>query len=90
MAALLGRFSLRERQLLLVAAAVLLLFLGWLLLWRPLAAARDTLRGQVAQSSADLAWMRQALPALAGSAATLPAPARDGRSLLARVDAGAR
>lgn len=89
MAALLARLSPRERRLVLLAALVALLFLGWLLLWRPLAAARDTLRGQVAQSAAELAWMRQALPAVAGTQA--PAPrANDGRSLLARVDAGAR
>lgn len=90
MAALLARFSPRERRLLLVAGVLLLLFLGWLLLWRPLAAARDTLRGQVAQSAAELSWMRQALPALAGSAQSQAPRASDGRSLLARVDAGAR
>lgn len=90
MAALLARLNPRERRLVLLALVVALLFLGWLLLWRPLAAARDTLRGQVAQSAAELAWMRQSLPAVAGSAQAPTPRVDDGRSLLARVDAGAR
>lgn len=93
MAAFWGRLSPREQRLLLAAGVVALLFIGWLLLWRPLAQARDTLRGQVAYSAAELAWMQQAAPALAGTGAgadAAPAVVSDGRSLLARVDAGAR
>lgn len=90
LAAALQRLSPRERSLLLLAATVLMLFLGWALLWRPLDAARDTLREQVAQSAAELAWMRQAVPTLAGTVQSAPARVLDGRSLLARVDAGAR
>lgn len=81
----------RERRVLLLGGAVALLFLGWLLLWRPLAQARATLRTQVAQGAVELQWMQRALPALQArtpdAAAALP---HDGRSLLARVDAGAR
>lgn len=80
----------RERRLLVAGALVVLVAIGYGLLWEPLAQRRTALREQVAQAEADLAWMRQAAPALAGGAAQTPVLERDNRSLLARVDAGAR
>jgi len=86
------RLEPRERRTLLLGAAFLMLLLGWLLLWRPLAQARAELRTRVADSAAELEWMRGAAPLLAGAGSTAQAAAmqQDGRSLLARVDAGAR
>lgn len=91
MAAAWQRLSPRERGLLLAAAALALLFLVWLLAWRPLAAERELLRMQVAQGAVELAWMRQAVPVLVAEAGPAPSPLQqDDRSLLARADATAR
>lgn len=79
-----------ERRTLLLGAAAVVLLLGYLLAWKPLADARDSLRMRVAQDAAELEWMRQAAPALASGANATPALEVDRRSLLARADAGAR
>jgi general secretion pathway protein M len=81
----------RERRTLLLGALVLVLVLGYLAVWAPLAKARADLRARVAQGAVELEWMRRAAPLLADSSAPLADPLQhDGRSLLARVDAGAR
>ena len=81
----------RERGLLAAGALFVSAVLAYVLLWEPLAQSRDALRVQVQAGEADLAWMRAAAPQVRERAATAPAPiAHDGRSLLARADAGAR
>lgn len=81
----------RERRTLTVGAAVLLVTVAYLLLWEPLAQSRDDWRARVAAAETDLAWMRAAAPQVLSRRGTQPiAVAPDGRSLLARVDAGAR
>ncbi|MFC4729616.1 type II secretion system protein GspM [Coralloluteibacterium thermophilus] len=85
----LDALSARDRRVLAWGAAVAVLVLGWAWLLDPLLASREALRGQAAANARDLAWMRPLAGRLAaqGPAATAPA---DGRSLLARVDAGLR
>lgn len=82
----------REQRVLRLGAVALLLIGGWLLVWEPLAKARDTWHRRVQAGENDLAWMRAHAPQLralaGGSAGTTPV--RDGRSLLALVDATAR
>jgi general secretion pathway protein M len=81
----------RERLLLAAGAFVVAAVLLYVLAWEPLAQSRDTLRTQVQAAENDLAWMRAAAPRVRDRNAGTPAPlARDGRSLLARADAGAR
>lgn len=71
-----------------VIAAVLLL---WGVLWLPLAHSRDALRRQVIAQNQALTWMRPAAQQLVASGGLgAQAASADGRSLLARVDAGAR
>lgn len=79
----------RERWTLSAGALVALLVLAWALLWEPLATSRDALRADVQRQAAELAWMR---PAVAEAVARggVDAPVADGRSLLARIDAGVR
>ena len=86
------RLEPRERRTLLLGALFLVLLLGYLLAWVPLAKARAELRTRVADGAVELEWMRRAAPLLAGSAASAQVAAiqQDNRSLLARVDAGAR
>lgn len=81
----------RERRTLLLGALVLALVLGYVAVWAPLAKARAELRTRVAEDAVELEWMRRAAPLLTGAATPLADPLQhDGRSLLARVDAGAR
>lgn len=79
----------RERLVLGAGSAIGMLVLAWALVWDPLLASRDALRLEVARQSAQLAWMRPAV-ADALSRGNPPEAAPDGRSLLARADAGAR
>ena len=79
----------RDRRVLALGAIVLLLIGGWLGLWEPLRMARDAARTRVAAGEADLAYMRAAAPQLRASPEATSA-VRDGRSLLALVDATAR
>ena len=84
--------SLRDQRMLLMGGALALLLLAYALLWLPLQRSRDDLRQQVAAAQASLRWMRAAAEELnlrrgvLGSAET----SHDHRSLLARVDSGAR
>ena len=80
----------RERRLLKAGAVLVVLLLGWTLVWEPLQRSRDDWRQRAIAAEASLQWMRAASRELAqrGPAAQPPAP--DSRSLLARVDSGAR
>ncbi|MHB8446499.1 MAG: type II secretion system protein GspM [Rudaea sp.] len=84
--------SARDRRVLAIGGSVVVVLLVWALVWIPLARMRTDLTAQVAQQSADLAWMRQAL----AQARALNAHgvrgnvARQGKSLLALADATAR
>jgi len=77
----------RDRRALQLLAAVAVLLLGYVFMLQLDARAEARRRAEAAERT--LAWMRQASAQLAGRS---PAPraAPDGRSLLARVDAGAR
>ena len=52
--------SSREQRLALVVALVLLAFIFWLALWRPLSAAHAGLDTRIERQQQDLAWMRAA------------------------------
>lgn len=77
----------RDRRVLAMGAGALLLIALWLLAWEPLREARDAARLRTTAAANDLAYLRAAVPQLRDATAT---PARDGRSLLALVDATAR
>jgi general secretion pathway protein M len=81
----------RDRRILIIGGALAALLLIYALAWLPLQRSRETLRLQAAATDASLRWMQAAAPEVArlrGSA--VQAAPSDGRSLLARVDAGAR
>jgi general secretion pathway protein M len=81
----------RERRLLQVGAGALLLLLGWVLVWEPLDRSRADWRQRAVAAEANLQWMRSATEQLARQrAAGGGEVVTDGRSLLARVDSGAR
>jgi general secretion pathway protein M len=82
----------RERAMLAVGAAALLLLLGYALLVEPYFAAMERMRQDVAVQRETLAWMRQAAveaKALRGGAQTRVA-ATGGQSLLALADSTAK
>jgi general secretion pathway protein M len=82
----------RERGLLLVGGSLSLLFLAWLLLWRPLAAERERLQGSLPELEMRVAEARgHAAAILAARAAGQASPAfSGGRSLMSLIDASAR
>src|SRR3546814_20439925 len=80
----------RDRRVLQVGVLLVVLMLIWSLGWQPLARARASLRAQAIAQAQALAWMRPAAKQLAASGGLAHAPSSDARSLLARVDAGAR
>jgi general secretion pathway protein M len=81
----------RERRLLLVGALLVALLLGWALVWEPLDRSRVDWRQRAVAAEANLQWMRSAAEQLQRQrAAGGGAVVTDGRSLLARVDSGAR
>jgi len=77
----------RDRRVLAIGAGVLLVIGLWLLVWEPLRDARDAARLRVASAAQDLAYLRAVVPQLRDAGTAAP---RDGRSLLATVDATAR
>lgn len=79
----------RERRLLAGGALAALLMLGYGFVWAPLHDARDDWRRRAEAADASLQWMRAAVDRLAQQPLR-SAPVADGRSLLARVDEGAR
>lgn len=84
-----GSLSARDRRIASIGAALSLLLLGWALLWEPLQRSRDEWRERAIAADRAAAWMRLAAPQVAEHGAA-PVAVNDGRSLLARVDAGAR
>jgi general secretion pathway protein M len=80
----------RERQLVIAAAALLVLFIAYLLLWQPYGGKRlQALRDNVAEQRATLAWMQQAAlraQQLRGGGAQ----AGSGQSLMTVVDQTAK
>jgi general secretion pathway protein M len=80
----------RDRGVLQIGAVLALLMLLWALAWQPLSRARDSLRAQAIAQAEALAWMRPAAQQLAAAGGLAGAPTADARSLLARIDAGAR
>lgn len=82
--------SSRDQRVLLIGGAFVAIVVVWLGIWEPLREARDAARIRVAAAANDLATMRAAAPQLAVLAGVSAQGARDGRSLLALVDATAR
>jgi general secretion pathway protein M len=82
----------RQRRTLLAGAAALLLIAGYLLLWEPVQQSRDDWQRRAEAADASLHWMRVAADQLVQRRGQVGAPSApaDGRSLLARVDSGAR
>jgi general secretion pathway protein M len=81
----------RERRTLVLGGFALAAIVAYLVVWEPLAQSRDAWRTRVVAAETDLAWMRAAASRLqAAGPGAAPQAATDGRSLLARVDAGAR
>lgn len=81
----------RDRRVLGIGGALAAMLLLYALAWLPLDRARESLRLQAAATDASLRWMQAAAPEVqrlrtGGAGSTTP----DSRSLLARVDAGAR
>lgn len=80
----------RERRLLTAGAVVAGLLLVWAFVVYPQQRAHRTALDAVAASERDLAWMRQAAPALRGAGPIIAAQTGAGPSLLAQVDSTAR
>lgn len=81
----------RDRRTLLVGGVIALVLLAYALVWLPLERDRDLWRGRAAAADAGLLWMQAAAERLrAAGPVSTTAPVRDGRSLLAVVDAGVR
>ncbi len=80
----------RDRRVLSWGGIVLAAILAWLLIWEPLRDARDAARLRVAAAMTDLSAMRAAAPQLRALDGGTTLAVRDGRSLLALVDATAR
>jgi general secretion pathway protein M len=79
----------RERRLLGGGGLLALLMLGYGLVWAPLQDARNDWQRRAEAAEASLQWMRVAVERLAQQPLRA-APVADGRSLLARIDEGAR
>ncbi len=82
----------RERMILLIGAAVVVLLLGWALVWHPLARQRVDLRERIDSQRDDLAYVRAASATLVNGKGGTKTDLKDrqGRSLLALADASAR
>lgn len=81
----------REQRVLAFGAVALLLIVGYLGVWEPLAQSRADWHARVVAAETDLAWMRAAAPQVQARRGTQArVPMADGRSLLARADASAR
>ncbi|MBB5015873.1 type II secretion system protein GspM [Rehaibacterium terrae] len=90
MSAWLASLSARDRRILAVGAVLAAAMLLWAFVWDPLARSREALRAEAADNAAALAWMRPAAERLIARGGVVVTPSADGRSLLARVDAGVR
>jgi general secretion pathway protein M len=80
----------RDRRTLGVGGLLALLLLGYALVWLPMERSRDAWRERASAADANLIWMRAAAERMALLAPAPITAQRDGRSLLAVVDAGVR
>lgn len=83
----------RERLLVMLGGAVLVLLILYLMIWDPMFTRYHTLKKTVAEQQETLAWMQKAagqIKALQGTASTGSAQGLGGRSLLSVVDQSAR
>jgi len=89
----------RDQRVLAIGGALAALLLAYATIWLPLQRSRDSLRAQTAAAEASLRWMQSAAAEMQSAAAEIAERrAQDGgqstsvdrRSLLTRVDAGAR
>ncbi len=79
----------RERQLVIAATALLVLFIAYLLLWQPYGGQRlHTLRDKIAEQRATLAWMQQA--ALRAQQLRGAVQTGSGQSLMTMIDQTAK
>lgn len=84
------QLSPREQGLLLLAAGVLALLLGYSLLWSPWQAARARLHAENARLRADLVWLQQLAPQVEALRAQRPAQAVTDGPLPVRLDTSLR
>jgi general secretion pathway protein M len=84
--------SLRDRSVLRFGTIVLALMLFWAFVWDPISQSRRSLRNQVADAEANLAYMHAAAAQLQamGTGGTATVFDRGGRSLFALADSTAR
>lgn len=82
----------RDQRVLAIGGALAALLLAYATIWLPLQRSRDSLRAQTAAAEASLRWMQSAAAEIAERRAQDggQSPSVDRRSLLTRVDAGAR
>lgn len=82
----------REQRILGIGAIVVLILLGWALLWHPLSRAQHDLRTRLSARQQDMAFMQQAKAQLQNLQQRDQAGGsqRQGKSLLALADASAR
>lgn len=87
-----SNLAVRERGMVGVGGVVVVLLLGWALVWHPLALKRTALRETVESDRRDLAYVRVAAAEVERlrSVGTQARRDRQGRSLLALADATAR
>jgi len=86
------KLAANERRMLAVGAVVIVLMLGWALLWHPLAMRRAELQQTIEGQRRDLAYIRVGAAEIERlhAAGTRSRADRQGRSLLALADATAR
>jgi general secretion pathway protein M len=82
--------SSRDQRTLAVGALLVALLLGYALLWLPLDRSREAWRARASAADASAIWMREAGAQLRAAGPAQGSVPRDGRSLLAVVDAGVR
>lgn len=81
----------RERRMIGIAALVVSLVLGWILVWEPLRDARRDLAGQLADQRALVDWLDRVAPEIRRLRDNLaPEQTLAGQSILAVIDQGAR
>ena len=82
--------SVRDRRFVAVGGFLAVLLLGYTFVWQPVERSRDEWRLRASAADASLNWMRDAAQRLQASAPASVTTVRDGRSLIAVVDAGVR
>ena len=85
------RLQIRERRIIGVAVVVIVLVLGWTLVWEPLRDSRRDLTEQLAGQRALVDWLDRLAPEVQRlSAERAPERTLSGQSTLAVIDQGAR